>query len=53
MILFFFWKGAISRKTLKDWTLSDGTLIPAGTPVSIASDAMNKEEVGIFSRSVL
>ncbi|KXN83236.1 Ent-kaurene oxidase [Leucoagaricus sp. SymC.cos] len=32
------------RKTLQDWTLSGGTLIPAGTFVGIASDAMNKDE---------
>jgi hypothetical protein len=39
------------RKTLKDWTLSDGTLIPAGTFVGVASDAMNKEEVAILPSS--
>jgi len=35
----------ITRKTLKDWTLSDGTLIPAGTFFGIASDAMNKDDI--------
>jgi len=35
----------ISRKALKDWTLSDGTLIPAGTFFGIAGDAMNKDEM--------
>ncbi|KAF9453726.1 cytochrome P450 [Macrolepiota fuliginosa MF-IS2] len=34
----------MSRKALQDWKLSDGTLIPAGTFVGVASDAMNKEE---------
>ncbi|KAJ3556908.1 hypothetical protein NP233_g11870 [Leucocoprinus birnbaumii] len=34
----------MTRKTLKDWSLSDGTLIPAGTFVGIANDAMNKDE---------
>jgi hypothetical protein len=35
----------MSRKALQDWTLSDGTLIPKGTFIGIASDAMNKDEV--------
>ncbi|KXN83238.1 Ent-kaurene oxidase [Leucoagaricus sp. SymC.cos] len=34
----------MTRKTLKDWTLSDGTVIPAGTYISLASDAMNRED---------
>lgn len=33
------------RKVLKDWTLSDGTLLPAGTFVGVAADAMNKANV--------
>ncbi len=37
----------MTRKTLKDWTLSDGTLLPAGTFLGVAGDAMNKEEVAI------
>jgi hypothetical protein len=37
----------MNRKTVKDWTLSDGTLIPAGTFLGVASAAMNKEEVAI------
>ncbi|KAF7777679.1 hypothetical protein Agabi119p4_3751 [Agaricus bisporus var. burnettii] len=32
------------RKVLKDWVLSDGTVIPAGTIVTIASGPMNMEE---------
>ncbi|KAJ3566941.1 hypothetical protein NP233_g6679 [Leucocoprinus birnbaumii] len=32
------------RKTLKDWTLSDGTVIPAGSFVGVASDPMNREK---------
>ncbi|KAF9453730.1 cytochrome P450 [Macrolepiota fuliginosa MF-IS2] len=32
------------RKTLKNWTLSDGTLIPTGVLIGVASDAMNKDE---------
>jgi hypothetical protein len=35
----------MSRKTLKDWTLSDGTLLPAGTLIGIAADAMSTSEV--------
>jgi len=38
------------RKTLKDWTLSDGTHIPADSFIAIASDAMNKDEVRFSSR---
>lgn len=34
----------MTRKALKDWTLSDGTLIPTGTFVAIANDAMNKDD---------
>lgn len=33
------------RKTLKDWTLSDGTVLPAGTYVGVASDPTNRDEV--------
>lgn len=33
------------NKVLQDWTLSDGTLIPAGTIVAVANDAMHKDEV--------
>lgn len=44
IIYFYFWV-LITRKTLQDWRLSDGTLIPAGTRVGVASGAMNKEEV--------
>lgn len=32
------------RKTLKDWTLSDGTVIPTGSFVGVASDPMNREK---------
>ncbi|KAF5349709.1 hypothetical protein D9756_008944 [Leucocoprinus leucothites] len=32
------------RKTIKDWMLSDGTLIPPDTYVGVAVDAMNKSE---------
>lgn len=35
------------HKVLRDWTLSDGTLIPAGTIIGMASDAMNKDEVRV------
>lgn len=35
----------MTRKTLKDWTLSDGTLLPADSYVAIASDSMHKDEV--------
>ncbi|EKM83195.1 hypothetical protein AGABI1DRAFT_111666 [Agaricus bisporus var. burnettii JB137-S8] len=35
----------MSRKTLKDWTLSDGTLLPAGTLIGVASDAMSTSEL--------
>ncbi|KAJ3561249.1 hypothetical protein NP233_g10308 [Leucocoprinus birnbaumii] len=35
----------MSRKTLKEWTLSDGTMIPPGTFVGVASDAMCKSEL--------
>ncbi len=35
------------RKVLKDWTLSDGTVIPAGQYVGVPSGPMNKEEVPI------
>jgi len=38
------------RKTLKDWTLSDGTHIPADNFIAIASDAMNKDEVRFLYR---
>lgn len=37
--------GVMTRKTLKDWTLSDGTTLPAGTYIGIAADAMSKSEV--------
>lgn len=33
------------RKTINDWTLSDGTLIPRDVYVGVAVDAMNKAEV--------
>lgn len=35
----------MSRKTVKDWTLSDGTMLPAGTFIGVASDAMSTSEV--------
>jgi cytochrome P450 len=35
----------MSRKTLRDWTLSDGTLLPAGTLIGIAADAMSTSEL--------
>ncbi|KAF5349586.1 hypothetical protein D9756_008948 [Leucocoprinus leucothites] len=34
----------MTRKTLREWRLSDGTIIPAGTFVGVASGAMNKDE---------
>ncbi|KAJ3557279.1 hypothetical protein NP233_g11785 [Leucocoprinus birnbaumii] len=34
----------MTRKTLKDWTLSDGTHLPADSFIAIASDAMHKDE---------
>jgi len=37
----------MSRKTLKDWTLSDGTHIPADNMIAVATGAMHKDEVGI------
>ncbi|KAF9453723.1 cytochrome P450 [Macrolepiota fuliginosa MF-IS2] len=30
------------RKTLKNWTLSDGTVLPPGTFIGVAADAMSK-----------
>jgi len=33
------------RKTMKDWSLSDGSVIPAGTVVGVASAPMNRDEV--------
>ena len=33
------------RKTKKDWSLSDGTVVPAGTFVGVASAPMNRDEV--------
>ncbi|KAF9453725.1 cytochrome P450 [Macrolepiota fuliginosa MF-IS2] len=39
-------KLAMVRKTIADWTLSDGTTIPAGTYVGVATDAMGKSEKG-------
>lgn len=36
------------RKTLKNWKLSDGTLIPPDVYVGVATEAMNKEEVCSF-----
>ncbi|KAJ3561250.1 hypothetical protein NP233_g10307 [Leucocoprinus birnbaumii] len=40
------------RKTIKEWTLSDGTVIPPGTHVGVAVDAMNKEEGFRFAEMV-
>ena len=37
----------MSRKTLKDWTLSDGTRIPADNIIAIATGAMHKDEVRV------
>ena len=36
------------RKTLKDWTLSDGTHIPTDNIIAIASGPMHKDEVGVL-----
>lgn len=36
------------RKALQDWTLSDGTFIPAGTFFGIASGPMNRDEVRVL-----
>lgn len=33
------------RKTVKDWRLFDGTLIPPGVYVGLAAEEMNKAEV--------
>jgi len=38
----------MTRKTLKDWTLSDGTHIPADNIIAIASGPMHKDEVGVL-----
>lgn len=35
----------MSRKTLKEWTLSDGSVLPPNTFVGVASDAMCKSDV--------
>ncbi|KXN83235.1 Ent-kaurene oxidase [Leucoagaricus sp. SymC.cos] len=35
----------MSRKTLKEWTLSDGTVLPPNTFLGVASDAMCKSEL--------
>jgi hypothetical protein len=37
------------RKTLKDWTLSDGTCLPVDSFVAVATDAMHKDEVRDYS----
>ncbi|KAF9453720.1 cytochrome P450 [Macrolepiota fuliginosa MF-IS2] len=34
----------MTRKTLRNWTLSDGTLIPAGSHTAVATHAMHKDE---------
>ncbi|KAF5349711.1 hypothetical protein D9756_008946 [Leucocoprinus leucothites] len=34
----------MNRKALKDWTMSDGTFIPAGTFIGVASAAMGVDE---------
>ncbi|KAF9453721.1 cytochrome P450 [Macrolepiota fuliginosa MF-IS2] len=36
---------SMMRKAHRDWTMSDGTLIPAGTFIGVASNAMNKAKV--------
>ena len=40
---------SMSRYTLKDFTFSDGTTVPAGTLVATASHAIHHDEVHIFS----
>lgn len=35
----------LARKAVKDWTMSDGTIIPAGTLLGVATGAMNTSEV--------
>jgi hypothetical protein len=41
------------RKVMKDWTLSDGTIIPAGTMVAIASGPMNMDEVRLLGHIII
>lgn len=41
------------RKAVKDWTLSDGTVIPAGTSLSVASVPMHLEKVGLLTQRTL
>lgn len=36
----------MTRKVLKDWTMSDGSVIPAGTFLGVAAGAMSRAEVG-------
>jgi cytochrome P450 len=38
----------LMRKTLKDWTTSDGTLIPAGNFIAVASSAVAQSKVCIL-----
>jgi hypothetical protein len=35
------------RRVMKDFTLSDGTVLPAGTEICFANGPMNKDEVRI------
>lgn len=35
----------MTRKVLKDFTFSDGTFVPAGNYISIASDALHHDEI--------
>ena len=37
----------LNRKALVDFTLSDGTVIPAGTTVAIAALPVHYDEVGV------
>lgn len=41
------------RKAKKDWLLSDGTVIPAGTFVGVASAPMNRDEVCLVTGRII
>jgi hypothetical protein len=42
----------MSRKTMKDFTFSDGTTIPAGNVISIAASCMHTDPVKILRTSI-
>lgn len=43
----------MNRKAKKDWSFSDGTIIPAGVSVCVASAPMNRERVRLLTQSTL